>query len=110
MRSILSALFAFVALVAIGQQPGKPPAPQEPVKWAITAQQQQPGAWDIIFTATVDPGWYVYSQENFGDAGPMPTAFAFDTLPNFTLSGKTSETGEHKKEGVDPVFDMKVKK
>ncbi len=109
MRSILSALFAFVALFSVAQQPGTP-APKEPVKWAITAQQQQPGAWDLIFTAIVDPGWYVYSQENFGDAGPMPTAFAFDTLPNFTLSGITAETGEHKKEGMDPVFEMKVKK
>ncbi len=109
MRSIVFALSAILSFAATAQQPGKP-APLEPVKWAITAQQQQPGAWDITFTAIVDQGWYVYSQESFGNDGPMPTAFAFDTLPSFTLSGKTAETGDHKKEGMDPVFEMKVKK
>ena len=109
MRSILFALSAILSFAARAQQPGTP-VPKEPVKWAITAQQQEPGAWDIVFTATVDQGWYVYSQENFGEAGPMPTAFAFDTLPNFTLNGTTAETGDHKKEGMDPVFEMKVKK
>ena len=108
MRSIAAAFLALFSLAAIAQPPGTPTA-QEPVKWAITAVQQ-PGAWDLVFTASIDDGWYVYSQENFGDEGPMPTAFAFDTVPYFTLSGTTAETGDHKKEGIDPVFQMKVKK
>ena len=80
MRSILFALSAILSFAARAQQPSTP-VPKEPVKWAITAQQQEPGAWDIVFTATVDQGWYVYSQENFGEAGPMPTAFAFLRKP-----------------------------
>ena len=108
MKFIVAASSALLAIAAFAQQPGAPTA-QEPVKWAITAEEQ-PGAWDIVFTATIDDGWYVYSQENFGEAGPMPTAFAFDTVPYFILSGKTAETGDHKKEGIDPVFEMKVKK
>ncbi len=109
MRSIAFAFFAIAAFFATAQQPGAPVA-KEPVKWTITSVQHQPGVWDLVFAATADPGWYVYSQEHFGDAGPMPTTFAFDTLATFTLEGATTEEGKHKKEGMDPVFEMKVKK
>lgn len=107
MRSLYLVFTALIASGAFAQNPA--PAAKDPVKWTITAVQQ-PGAWDIVFTATADKGWYVYSQESFGDAGPMPTKFAFDTVPYFSLTGTTSETGAHIKEGVDPVFEMKVKK
>ncbi len=109
MRAIAFVLFAFIAL-AIAAQPNGTPAAQDPVKWAIAAAPAGPGAWDISFTATADKGWYVYSQQHFGDAGPMPTTFVFDTLPSFTLEGKATETGKHINEGIDPVFEMKVKK
>jgi thiol:disulfide interchange protein len=110
MSRILSIpLFSLFSLLAAAQ-PGGPPAPKDPVKWTITSVKQDAGSWDLVFTATADDGWYVYSQQSYGDAGPMPTAFAFDTLPTFTLDGPTAETGSHTKEGVDPVFEMKVKK
>ncbi|MGB3868449.1 MAG: cytochrome c biogenesis protein CcdA [Flavobacteriales bacterium] len=109
MRSIAFVFFTIAAFLASAQQPGAPAA-QDPVKWNVTSVQHQPGVWDLVFAATADPGWYVYSQEYFGDAGPMPTTFAFDTLPTFTLEGKTTEEGKHMKEGMDPVFEMKVKK
>ncbi len=107
MRSFLLVLTALIATLIQAQNPA--PAPKEPVKWTINAVQQQ-DAWDIVFTAKAENGWYVYSQQSFGDAGPMPTKIAFDTVPYFTLAGTTSETGPHIKEGMDPVFGMKVKK
>lgn len=100
---------ALAPMVAMAQQPGQPAA-QDPVKWSISSVKQGPGEWDLVFTAKADPGWYIYSLEHFGDAGPMPTTFAFDTLPGYSLVGATVEAGPHKKEGMDPVFEMKVKK
>ncbi len=108
MKPIFFVWAALISAAAFAQTPAAPAAKQ-PVKWAVTAVQLQ-GAWDITFTANADQGWYVYSQEHFGDEGPMPTTFAFDTLPTFTLEGKTTETGAHKKEGIDPVFGIKVRK
>ena len=109
MRSIVLVPFTIAALSLAAQQ-NNTPAPLDPVKWSITATPQGPDHWDIVFTAKADKGWYVYSQQHFGDAGPMPTTFAFDTLTTFALQGKTAETGAHVKEGMDPVFEMKVKK
>ncbi|MCC6839682.1 MAG: thioredoxin family protein [Flavobacteriales bacterium] len=109
MRSIAVVSFALASL-ALNAQQNAAPAPLDPVKWSISATAQGKDLWDIVFTAKADPGWYVYSQQHFGDAGPMPTTFAFDTLPSFTLDGKTAEAGPHVKEGMDPIFEMKVKK
>lgn len=108
MRPFFLFFIAFLLSSAHAQNPATPAA-KEPVKWSITAVQQA-GAWDLVFTAVAEKGWYVYSQESFGDAGPMPTKFAFDTVPSFSLIGSTAEAGPHIKEGMDPVFEMKVKK
>lgn len=110
MRPIAFAFLAAMAGPAGAQQPGAAAEPLEPVKWSIAAVAQGPGVWDLVFSAKADPGWYVYSQEHFGDAGPMPTTFSFDTLPTFTLEGATRESGQHKKEGLDPIFEMNVRK
>lgn len=108
-RSFLPFLLALAAVVATAQVPGGP-APLDPVKWNITSVAHGPDEYDLVFAATADAGWYVYSQEHFGDEGPMPTTFKFDTLPNYLPVGSPVEAGQHKKEGMDPVFNMKVKK
>ena len=79
------------------------------MKWSISASQVDAQTWDIAFKATIDKGWHVYAQEHYGDDGPMPTVLAFDTVPNFTLSGTATESGESTNEGIDPVFEMKGK-
>jgi thiol:disulfide interchange protein len=103
-------LLWLTALVSplLAQQPAL--APLDPVKWAITTQQVDARTWDVLFKGTIDKGWYVYSQENFGDMGPIPARFAFDTLAHVTLTGRTTETGEHIVEAHDENFDMRVKK
>lgn len=108
MRPIAFACFAFASLFSLAQLPGTP-AMQEPVKWTISSIEREAGSWDLVFSATADAGWYVYSQ-HVGDLGPLPTTFAFDTLPTFSLQGATREEGEHMSEGIDPVFEVHVRK
>jgi thiol:disulfide interchange protein len=43
---------------------------------------------DIIFTATIDPGWYLYSSDIDPDLGPMVTTFTFEPSPTYELVGK----------------------
>jgi len=107
-RSIALALSAFVSIATFAQPQGQAKA-VDPVKWSITAKQVDAHHWDVAFKCAIDTGWHVYSQMSFGDDGPMATAFAFDTVPSFSLSGKATETGEHINEKVDPIFNMKVK-
>lgn len=86
------------------------PAPSDdPAQWTVAARDLGSGRWALAFTATVREGWYVYSQEAFGD-GPIPTSIVFDTVPHFAPEGTPTEEGAGKVEGHDPIFDMKVRK
>lgn len=109
MRPILSAFLALFSLI-VHAQFGNQDEPLDPVQWTITSVEQGEATWDLVFSATADPGWYVYSQDLPGDEGPMPTTFAFDKLAHYTLEGSTTEKGAHMKEGMDPIFEMQVKK
>ncbi|HEY0976449.1 MAG TPA: cytochrome c biogenesis protein CcdA, partial [Flavobacteriales bacterium] len=107
-KSLLLVLCSLLVSVLSAQVPNA--APVDPVKWSITTSRVDDRTWDITFKGSVQKGWYVYSQQSFGDLGPMPTVFAFDTIPGVTLQGKVSETSTHVLEGMDEVFRMNVKK
>jgi len=67
------------------------------------------GEFDLIFTANVEKGWYIYSQ-NLEDGGPVPTTFEFEPRKSrYSLVGNTKEEGEFI-EGFDKLFEMQVKK
>ncbi len=81
-------------------------AQKGPVKWSFDAKQVEAGQYDVTFTATVQDGWYIYSQ-HIGDDGPIPTNFQFENKENFTFVGETTEEGK-RKEGYDEIFGMKL--
>lgn len=77
----------------------------DPVKWSYRVEQKGQEA-TLIFKATVDKGWHVYSQL-IPDGGPIPTTFTFTADNNYVLVGKVTEPkGE---EVFDSNFDMKLK-
>ncbi|HET8885529.1 MAG TPA: cytochrome c biogenesis protein CcdA [Salinimicrobium sp.] len=79
----------------------------EPVKWDSSIEKQNDSIYEITFTATIDAGWHLYSQEDYGEDGPLPTIFTFSENENFELMGKTTES-----DGVemfDKVFEMDIK-
>lgn len=110
MKKYLLYLFLLCSFgTARAQFPGQP-APVDPVTWSLEVNDLGEGEWRFAFTAHVADGWYVYSQNNYGDMGPMPTALLFDTLKHVSLVGSPTENSAHVKEGHDPIFDMTVKK
>lgn len=74
-----------------------------PVKWSTSYKQVSEKEYDLIITATIDPGWNIYSQFTSPD-GPVPTAFYFDDGAHYERVGAVKEKG-HKKEGPDPLFE-----
>lgn len=74
-----------------------------PVKWSTSYKQVSNTEFDLVFTATMEPGWTIYSQHTSPD-GPVPTAFYFDKGDHYQLNGAVKEKG-YKKEGPDPLFD-----
>jgi len=43
---------------------------------------------DLIFTATIDKDWYMYSSDFDPDLGPMLTSFTFEKNNSFEVVGK----------------------
>lgn len=80
-----------------------------PVSWDMTYKQVNDSEFDLIFTASIDDGWVIYSQYLESDEGPIPTAFYFDEGGHYKLVGKTEESG-NRKEAYDKVFDMNLVK
>jgi hypothetical protein len=108
MKPLLSLLFA-VSFIAAQAQPANAGGAEEPVKWTVSVQAAG-DAWDLTLNATIEHGWSVYSQNNYGDMGPWPTSVKVDSVAGRTLIGAVSETGPKVIEGMDAVFGMEVKK
>jgi len=82
---------------------------KNPVKWDMSYNQVSAQEFDLVFTATINSGWYVYSQF-LDDGGPIPTSFNFEKGDHFQLVGKAKEESANKKAGHDAIFDMQVVK
>ena len=77
-----------------------------PVSWDFSQKQVSDNEIELQFKATIDDGWYLYSQF-IEDDGPVPTEFTFTTEGGYSLVGIPKE-GEPIEE-FDPNFDMILK-
>ena len=81
----------------------------EPVKFSILTQKINEKEINLVFNATIDDGWYLYSQFQESEDGPMPTTFTYEESTNYELVGKAKESDNVKKV-YDKVFEMDVQK
>ncbi|MCF8247507.1 MAG: thioredoxin family protein [Saprospiraceae bacterium] len=93
----LSLLLAFAA-TAFGQI-------YDPVKWSFSSKQLSDTEFSLVYTATIQDGWYIYSQYLDNDDGPTRTTFTYEKGSHFSLSGKNVESSSHRMEMNDPLFD-----
>ena len=80
---LLSVLLALPALAQI----------QEPIKFKTEWKQNSDSEAEIIFNATIDKGWHVYSTE-LEEGGPISASFNIDQIQGAEM---------------DPIFGMKVR-
>jgi Disulphide bond corrector protein DsbC. len=73
---------------------------QSPVKWSFTAKKVSNGVYDVHITASIQPGWHIYAQEQPSDAIALPTAIHFTQNPLIVKQGKIKELG-HKEQFKD---------
>ncbi|MDY7396948.1 cytochrome c biogenesis protein CcdA [Aureibaculum sp. 2210JD6-5] len=78
----------------------------DPVKWETSVEKSSDTEYTLVATATIEPGWHLYSQDVPED-GPISTTITFYTNDDFELIGNTSEDDGHTED--DPYFDMKIK-
>jgi thiol:disulfide interchange protein DsbD len=102
MKKIISTLFFAITLLisnAFGQI-------QDPVTWKVSANKIDDSKYEIIFDASIQMGWHLYSSEN-PEGGPIPTTFIFAENSAFSITGKVKPVGNVKVEH-DEIFNMKV--
>ena len=98
MNKILFSLLAIITLANTSYSQIK-----NPVKWKIEIEPAQDGIYTIVYKATAEDGWTIYSQHT-SDDGPVPTEIVYEDFAGISLVGDNVESG-HKKEGPDPLFD-----
>ena len=81
-----------------------------PVKWDYSTEHISGDEFNLIFTAKIDDGWTVYSQNIEGDDGPVPTSFEFTKGGHYSTIGKTQESTATRKTVFDEVFKMELSK
>lgn len=89
------------------------------VVWSLQAQIQDPvkfqSEWktvsadeaEIVFTATIDDGWHVYSTD-LDDGGPISASFNAEKLAGVEVVGKLKPIGKEVST-FDRLFEMKVR-
>lgn len=70
---------------------------QSPVQWNLSAQNVNDKEYEIKLTATIQPGWHLYSQKQPEDAIALPTKIVFNKNPLLELKDKVKEQGKLEK-------------
>ncbi|MGZ3885581.1 MAG: protein-disulfide reductase DsbD family protein, partial [Bacteroidia bacterium] len=79
---------------------------ENPVSWKMSAKKVSDCEYDLIFQATIEEGWHLYSLNKFGKDGPNPTTFKFNKNDGYELVGKVQQSKPVKE--FDKVFEMNV--
>ena len=81
----------------------------EPAQWNFEKSSQDVKVGetiDLVFTATIDPKWYLYSSDFDPDLGPKVTTFVFDENESFELVGEVVPVNPEEK--YDEIFEGDV--
>ncbi len=79
----------------------------EPVKWDFSSNKLSDNEYELVFKATIDYKWHLYSQDI--PMSPPATTFRFDKNDKIELLGKVTEDVTSVIEEYDPNFEMKLK-
>lgn len=77
---------------------------QDPASWRYEAKKVSDTEFDLIFSATIQPKWHIYSQKN-PEGGALPAKITFKNVgADYELVGEAVETGT--KRAFNDVFEV----
>ena len=101
MKKIISSTILFlIALSAMAQM-------MDPVHFTSQLKLLKEGEAELVFSATIDPGWHVYST-NLGNDGPISASFNTVKMEGAEPVGKLQARGSEIKK-YDKLFDMELR-
>lgn len=77
-----------------------------PVKWKIDLEKSGDSVGYVIFDATIDEGWHLYSND-LPEGGPIPTSIEWKSLENVKVVGDL-EVSPKPHEEVSQIFMLKL--
>ena len=92
MKTVFSYIFIKTFLITVLLTYGIASSGQvlEPAKWYFSTSENEVEIGqelDLIFTAVIDPDWYLYSSDFDPDLGPLVTEFSFEPDDSYELVG-----------------------
>jgi thiol:disulfide interchange protein len=81
-------------------------AQETPVHFKFSTKKITDCEYDLVFNASIDDGWHLYSLKRAAEDGPNPTVFTFNKSNEYELVGKTTESKTVQE--FDKVFEMQV--
>ena len=101
MKKIISSTILFlIALSAMAQM-------MDPIHFTSQLKLLKEGEAELVFSATIDPGWHVYST-NLGNDGPISASFNTVKMEGAEPVGKLQARGSEIKK-YDKLFDMELR-
>ena len=101
MKKLLSILgLLMVALYSYGQI-------LDPVSFRTEFNKVSDDVAEIVFTATIEPGWHIYSTD-LDEGGPIPASFNIDKVTGARVDDKLLPVG-NEQAVFDKLFDMQVR-
>ena len=101
MKKIISSTILFlIALSAMAQM-------MDPVHFTSQLKLLKEGEAELVFSATIDPGWHVYSTY-LGNDGPISASFNTVKMEGAEPVGKLQARGSEIKK-YDKLFDMELR-
>jgi thiol:disulfide interchange protein DsbD len=101
MKKALLTLIGLIAVLAVNAQM------VDPVHFTAELKTGDGAEAEIVFHATIDPGWHVYSTE-IGKDGPIEATFNVVKMEGAEPVGKLTPKG-HVIKKMDKLFDMELK-
>ncbi|WP_297643257.1 cytochrome c biogenesis protein CcdA [uncultured Bacteroides sp.] len=101
MKKILFPLLLCMLAVAVRAQI------QEPVKFKSELKTLADNEAEVVFIATIDKGWHVYSTD-LGDGGPISATFNVEKITGAEVVGKLKPMGKEIS-SFDKLFEMQVR-
>ena len=86
--------------------PGAAQGPLDPVKWTYAIEKVDGNNYDLVFKASIDKGFHLYSLQ-IPEDGPLPTEFTFSESPAYSTVGKPTE-GNNGIKAFDEIFKMEI--
>jgi len=83
--------FTLAAIWIVGSAMAQMP---NPVQWEYSSKKIADKTYEVHLTATMQPNWHLYSQNQPEDAINQPTEILFTKNPLVSFDGKVKEVGK----------------